>query len=66
MILLGIDYTAALNYLNIQTLRERRERHCVDLIANISVPWHRLHNLLAERFGEIRQRETSRSKVNMC
>ena len=42
-----------------QSLNKRRENHCVDLIANLSEPDHRLHvNLLPDRIADIRQRET--------
>ena len=41
IILPGIDYSVALNRLKMQMLSERRETHCVDLIANISSPEHR-------------------------
>lgn len=47
-----------------QTLRERREKHCVELVTKLSSPEHRLHHLLPERVGEIRQRET-RSNVDI-
>lgn len=57
-ILPDVDYIQALNQLKVKTLRDKRERHCIDLIVNISDPHHRLHNLLPERVGEIRQRET--------
>ena len=37
IILLDVDYIEALNQLNIKTLRERRERHCIDLIVSMYV-----------------------------
>ena len=64
IILPGIDYSMALNRLKMQMLSERRETHCVDLIANISSPEHRIHNLLPDRVRDTRQRET-RSNPNM-
>ena len=64
IILPGIDYSVALNRLKMQMLSERRETHCVDLIANISSPEHRIHNLLPDRVRDTRQRET-RSNPNM-
>ena len=41
-----------------QTLSERRENHCVDLIVNMSSPEHRLQNLLPDRVRDTKQRET--------
>ena len=38
IILPDVDYIEALNYLTIQTMRERREKHCVDLIVSMSDP----------------------------
>ena len=64
IILPDIDFIEILNQLNKKTSGERRKRHCVDLIASMSDTQHRLHNLLLERVGEIRKRET-RSNVNM-
>jgi hypothetical protein len=45
----GVEYFAALNHLKMQMLSERRENHCIDLIANLSSPEHRLHGLLPDR-----------------
>ena len=49
IILPGVEYFAALNHLKMQMLSERRENHCIDLIANLSSPEHRLHGLLTDR-----------------
>ena len=57
IILPDVDYIKALIYLNIPTLSERREKHCVDLIVSMSDRQHCLHNLLRERVGETGQRE---------
>ena len=46
IILPGNDYSVALNFLKMQSPSERRENHCVDLIAHMSATEHRLHNLL--------------------
>jgi hypothetical protein len=56
LILPGMGYCEALDHLKIQTLRERCEKHCVELITKLSSPEHRLHHLLPERVGEIRDR----------
>ena len=58
IILPSVDYLIALDNLNMQSLNKRLENHCVDLIANLSEPDHRLHNLLPDRIADIRQRET--------
>ena len=60
-----MEYLVALNHLKMQTLSERRENHCIDLIANLSSPEHRLDDLLhADSVRDTRQRET-RSNANM-
>ena len=59
-----MEYFVALNHLKMQTPSERRENHCIDLIANLSSPEHRLHDLLPDRVRDTRQRET-RSNANM-
>ena len=53
-----MDYCEAFDHLKMQTLKERRQKHCVELITKLSSPQHRLHHLLPKRVGEIRQRET--------
>ena len=58
-----MEYFVALNHLKMQTLSERRENHCIDLIANLSSPEHRLHDLRPDRVRDTRQ---TRSNANMC
>jgi hypothetical protein len=64
IILPCVEYFVALNHLKMQTLSERRDNHCGGLIANLSSPEHRLHNLLPDRVRDTRQSET-RSNANM-
>jgi hypothetical protein len=47
-----MDYNEALAHFRMSTLKERREKHCVELIRKMSSEGHRLHYLLPTRSNE--------------
>jgi hypothetical protein len=53
-----MDYNESLAHFRMSTLKERREKHCVELIRKMSSEGHRLHYLLPAKVGELRQKVT--------
>lgn len=54
----NLNYEQALEHLNLETLSERREKHCIELVKRMSSPSHKLHHLLPDRVNDVRQRTT--------
>lgn len=52
------DYNKALRIAEIETLQERRDRMCVELVKRMSNPDHKLNHLLPKRVQDVRQRDT--------
>ena len=52
-ILPGVEYFVASNHLKMQTLSERRENHCIDLIANLCSTYfnNRHKNIQGEKYA---------------
>ena len=52
------DYDKCLKTAKLATLKERRDRSCIQLIKSMSNSDHKLHNLLHKEVHENRNRET--------
>jgi hypothetical protein len=58
---LGLSYEEALVKCNLKTVEGRRQDMCINLIKSLLVDGHKLHELLAPKVCEIRNRETGLS-----
>ena len=52
------DYDEALRIAGIDSLQERRDRMCAELVKGMSNPDHKLHHLLPRRVQDVRERDT--------
>ena len=52
------DYDKVIQAARLASLKERRDRMCIQLIKSMSNTGHKLHNLLPKKVHEVRNKET--------